>query len=208
MTAAIPKKPRRTDFTAVAKILHWLMAALILGQLCLGMVMTENTFNILDGHQKSVAVQWHKSIGMTILVLALVRLAWRFMNMPPAFPAYIPRWERKVATITELLIYVLMIAMPLVGWMIISTLPHPSTFFGLFPIPNLPGLSDLPAKKEIREVFAGAHAVLAMAIVGLMMMHIGAALKHHFIDRDGILFRMTPRFLGRFLRIIRFEFKG
>ena len=107
------------------------------------------------------------------------------------------------AHVTHIILYVLLIAMPLVGWAIISTFPHNALFFGLFPIPNLPVLSELPNKKDLREVFENVHWTLAWVIVGFVVLHAGAALKHHFIERDDVLLRMTPRYLARILRFIR-----
>ena len=138
-----------------------------------------------------------------VKLLALIRLGWRLMNPPPPFPPYLPAWEKTVATNTERLLYAVFIGMPAVGWMIISTMPHPASYFGLFPIPNLPILPDLPNRKEVREVLIDAHAVLASLMLGLVLMHIGAALKHHFLDRDDIMFRMTPRGLRPFLELVR-----
>jgi cytochrome b561 len=87
--------------------------------------------------------------------------------------------------------------------MMISTMPHNALFFGLFPIPNLPVLPDLPHKKDIRGILKNIHWTLAWILVGFVALHAGAALKHHFLERDDVLLRMTPRFLGRFLGHIR-----
>lgn len=190
-----------TQYNAVAKTFHWLMATLIVCMLLLGVIMT--TGDILDGHGKSVALRIHESVGMIVLGLGLLRLTWRFLNPPPPLPSSIPRWERVAAHVGHAVLYVLLIAMPLVGWTIISTMPHNALFFGLFPIPNLPVLPDLPNKKDIRAIFENIHWTLAWVIVAFVTLHAGAALKHHFIERDDILLRMTPRYLGRFLRYIR-----
>lgn len=188
-------------YNTVAKMLHWLMALLIVGMLVLGLVMT--TGNVLDGPGKAVALQMHKSFGMIVLILSLFRLAWRWLKPPPPFPAQMPRWEKLAAHITHVILYVLMLVMPLVGWMMISTFPHNSLFFGLFPIPNVPFLHDLPNKKDIREVLENIHWSLAWVIVTFVALHAGAALKHHFIERNDILLRMAPRLFGRILRYIR-----
>src|ERR1700722_16885883 len=136
------------QYNAVAKTFHWLMATLIACMLLLGVVMTAG--DILDGHGKSVAMHIHESLGMIVLGLGLLRLIWRFTHRPPPFPP-MPRWERMAAFATHAILYVLLIATPLVGWMIISTMPHNALFFGLFPIPNIPVLHELPNKKAVRE---------------------------------------------------------
>jgi len=188
-------------YNAVAKTLHWLMALLIVGMLVLGLVMT--TGNVLDGPGKSVALQMHKSFGMIVLVLGLFRLAWRWLKPPPPFPTHMPRWEKFAAHVTHVILYVLILVMPLVGWMMISTFPHNSSFFGLFPIPNVPFLHDLPNKKDIREILENIHWSLAWVIVAFIALHAGAALKHHFIERDDILLGMTPKYLARILLCLR-----
>jgi cytochrome b561 len=190
-----------TQYNAIAKTFHWLMAFLIACMLLLGWIMTADT--LLDGHGKSVAMHVHESLGMIVLGLGLLRLMWRLITPHPPFPASMPRWERMAAAATHALLYVLLLAMPLVGWMIISTLPHNVLFFGLFPIPNLPVLPELPNKKDIRGILENIHGTLAWVIVAFVALHAGAALKHHFIERDDVLLRMTPRFLGRFLRDMR-----
>jgi len=190
-----------SHYNAVAKTFHWSMATLIACMLLLGVLMT--TGDILDGHGKSVALRVHESVGMIILGLGLLRLMWRFFNPPPSLPSSMPRWERVAALGGHAVLYILLIAMPLVGWTIISTFPHNALFFGLFPIPNLPILHDLPNKKDIREIFENIHWTLAWVIVACVVLHAGAALKHHFIERDDILLRMTPRYLERFLRYMR-----
>jgi cytochrome b561 len=190
-----------TQYNTVAKTFHWLMASLIACMLLLGWIMTAD--DILDGRGKSVALRVHESVGMIILGLGLLRLMWRFTNPPPSLPSAMPRWERVAAHAGHTVLYALLIAMPLVGWTIISTMPHNAPFFDLFPIPNLPVLPDLPNKKDLREIFENIHWTLAWVIVVFVALHAGASLKHHFIGRDDILLRMAPRFLGRFLRYIR-----
>jgi len=189
------------NYTAIAKTLHWLMATLIVCMLVLGWIMTAD--DILDGHGKSVALQVHESIGMIVLTLGVLRLTWRWMTPPPPLPAFMPGWERIAAHLSHVVLYVLMLAMPLVGWMMISTMPHNALFFGLFPIPNLPFLHDLPNKKDVREILQNIHWFLAWVIVAFVVLHAGAALKHHFIERDDILLRMAPQYLGRVLRYLR-----
>ncbi len=189
------------EYNGTAKILHWLIALVLVVMLVLGWLMTAG--DILDGHGKSVAMQAHISIGMIVLTLGLLRLVWRLLNPPPQLPAFMPRWEKVAAQAVHWILYSLILIMPLVGWMIISTMSHNALFFGLFPIPNLPVLHDLPNKKDIREVLENIHWLLAWVIVAFVGLHAGAAMKHHFIERDDILLRMTPRLFGRILHRLR-----
>jgi len=188
-------------YNTTAKILHWLMAGLIICMLVSGWIMTAE--NILDGHEKSIVLQVHKSVGMVVLTLGLLQLAWRLLNPSPPFPKHMALWEKILARMTHVILYGLTLIMPLVGWMIISTLPHNFLFFGLFPIPNLPVLHDLPNKKDIREVLENIHGTLAWVVIAFITFHAGAAMKHHFINRDDILLRMSPQFFGRILRYLR-----
>ena len=189
----MPEDRNATEFDGVAKTLHWLMATLLIAQLLLGWLMTEQSVEILDGGAKRLALHWHEALGLTLLCLALARLGWRLTHPPPPLPSYLPGWERRVAIAAEWALYAVFIGLPVVGWMIISTMAHPASFLGLFPIPNLPLLHDLPDRKDWREVLVGMHFALAIALVALVLAHAGAALKHHLIDRDDLLFRIAPR---------------
>jgi cytochrome b561 len=180
-------------YNAVAMTLHWLMAAMILFMLGLGLFMTSldetdpRTFPLF---------QLHKSIGLTILMLAVARLAWRLAKPVPALPATVRSWERGGSRIVHALLYVLMFAIPLMGWATVSAaaLAVPTVWFGLFEWPHIPFLADLPrAQKRVLDgQLATAHAVLALSMLVLVVLHAAAALKHHFKDRDDVLKRMLP----------------
>jgi len=173
--------------------LHWVLAAAILFMLWLGLTMTSldetdpRTFPLF---------QLHKSIGLTILTLSVARLAWRLANPVPPLSATMPRWERVSARAVHVLFYVLMIAIPLLGWATVSSaaLAVPTTWFGLFEWPHMPFLADLPRaeKRMIERPLAGVHGALALSMLALALLHAAAALKHHFRDRDDVLKRMLP----------------
>ena len=183
----------RERYGAVAMTLHWLLAAAILFMLWLGITMTgleetdPRTFQLF---------QIHKSIGLTILVLSVARLLWRLANPVPAPPANSPRWERAAARAVHVLFYVLIIAVPLLGWATVSSAPLavPTVWFGLFEWPHISFLADLPRveKRVIEEPLAVTHSVLAFSMLVLAGLHAAAALKHHFRDRDDVLKRMLP----------------
>lgn len=180
-------------YTIVAVILHWTMAVLLTMQIFGGWTMTDEATPRAQAFQM---FQLHKSFGFTILALSFVRLAWRIMNPPPPAPTDMPGWQKVVAELTHFGFYVLMIGIPLSGWIMISTAPYTVTtlWFGLFEIPKVAALAglDAAAKKIWNEAAGSAHSALVWGTIGLWALHVGAALKHHIIDRDDVLTRMIP----------------
>jgi len=129
---------------------------------------------------------YHKWAGVTILALSALRLLWRLSHRPPAdLPA--PRWQQQAAHATHLALYALFFAVPLVGWAYSSAAGFPIVWFGVLPLPDF-----VPKDKALADLIKPWHGALAWAMAALVLMHIGAALKHHFIDRDGLLSRMRP----------------
>lgn len=185
-------------YNAVAKFFHWLIALAIIGMLALGWTMADD--ELVKGPLRFSLFQWHKSIGITILLLSLLRLGWRLMNPPPAFPATMPSWERWAAHGTHFLFYALMIGLPLTGWLLVSASPYKTELFGLVALPNLPFIADMPDKKAFGEIAEDCHGALASITLGLLLLHIAAAWKHHLFERDDVLLRMAPRFVHGLLR--------
>jgi cytochrome b561/polyisoprenoid-binding protein YceI len=190
-------------YSAVAIVLHWAIAFAILFMIPLGLWMHEQAEDGVITDSVFRAFQLHKSVGLTVLVLSLVRLAWRLMNPPPPMPEHMPAWERFIARATHWAFYALMLGLPLTGWLYVSTgwsihddqpLVVNTVWFGLIQVPHLFGLNN--ADPDLRETVAdlafNAHALLAWAAVGLAVLHMAAALKHHFFDRDEILAHMVP----------------
>jgi cytochrome b561 len=183
-----------TRYGNVAMTFHWIIAALVLTNLCLGFYFA----NVMGHDDPSffTIIQLHKSIGLTVLTLSVLRLGWRLINPIPPLPADFSPAMRILARGTHFLFYFLIIGVPLLGWMMISTSPRgtPTPYFGLFNWPHLPFLSTLPRedKRTYVELFATAHAVLAYTMAGLVVLHVSAALWHHFSRRDEVLKRMTP----------------
>ena len=171
-------------YTRVAVALHWIIAVIIVAQLIGGVVMHKlpNTVS-----WKIDAYQMHKSFGLIVLALALVRLGWRMTHKAPPLPDGTKGWERMLARGTHVAFYVLMIGVPLAGWWMISGSPYPSTFLFLFPIPDLPGAGLLS-----HDAWEETHEIMAKLVIGLLVLHVAAALKHHYWDRDGVLARMVP----------------
>jgi cytochrome b561 len=190
-------------YTAVAIVLHWAIAAAIAGMISLGWWMGEALEDKATQAQAIAAFQLHKSIGLTILALSVFRLVWRLMNPAPPLPGAMKPWERTVATATHWAFYAVIVVMPLTGWLYVSTawsehdhrpLDVPTLYFGLFQVPHLFGLSHMAegARAALAELFENFHSKLAWGAIGLTVLHVGAALKHHFLDRDDVLARMVP----------------
>lgn len=190
-----------TSYNSVAKLLHWSIALAIVGMLALGWVMGD----LPNGAQKFALFQLHKSIGITILLLSLFRLVWRLLHKAPALPEPMPAWEKTAAKATHVLFYVLMLGMPLSGWVIVSAsaLNIPTMLYGLVPWPHLPIIPTLPNKRDIGHLAGGAHGFMAYGMAALIALHVGAALKHHFISRDDVVLRMVPSCIGSLLDRLR-----
>jgi cytochrome b561 len=180
-------------YSPVAIALHWLIAVAVIFNLCLG----EYFGDLPRGDPNLFAlVQFHKSVGLTVLVLSLARLAWRLINPVPPLPASMHPAMRVLARATHVLLYVLIIAIPLSGWAMVSASPLglPTMYFGLFQWPHIPLLAHLPRAQKIplRHDLMAVHATLATAAIALIAIHIAGALYHQFVRRDDVLGRMLP----------------
>jgi cytochrome b561 len=176
-------------YSGVAIALHWLIAAAIVAQIGLGLWMVDAIKEPASRMTAFQAYQWHKSLGLTILLLSLARLAWRLAHPPPALPDTVTRFERIAARSVHWLLYVLTIGIPLIGWAMVSASPLqiPTLIFGWFQWPHLPWFST-----AAEAGFKFAHRAAAYLMIALFALHIAAALKHHFVNRDGVLRRMLP----------------
>lgn len=180
-------------YGAVAMTFHWVMAAAIIFNIWFG----KHVHGMADDDPNHFEyVQIHKSIGITILLLALARLVWRLINPPPPLPAGTPTWQVWASRLSHWTLYGLIIAIPLAGWALVSASPLglPTFWFGQFEWPHLPFLSDLPRseKSALRPIFFQTHSILATVLIYVLAVHVLAALKHHFWDRDAVLKRMLP----------------
>lgn len=176
--------PHNTQsYTRTAKALHWLIALLIIGMLCLGLYMDALPFNAL----KFQLIQTHKSIGITILLLVVVRLLWRFTNPAPMLPAHMPLWQKATAHITHLALYVLMFAMPISGYVMSDAAGYHPSWFGV----SVPIVS--PINPALSKILAEFHQYAAYTLIALLLAHVGAALYHHVIVKDNTLRRMLPQ---------------
>jgi cytochrome b561 len=161
---------------------HWLIALLIVAAFPLGHYMHDLPLS----PDKLRLYSYHKWIGMTVLMLVVPRLLWRLTHAAPA-PLPAPEWQLKLAGITHVLLYVLMFAVPLTGWLMTSAKGFPVVYFGVLPFPDL-----IPKNPDLGEVLEEVHGALNWLLAGLVGLHVAGALKHHLIERDGTLARMLP----------------
>jgi cytochrome b561 len=170
-------------YTRTAIALHWLIALCVAGLLAAGFYMT----GLKISPVKLQIYMLHKSLGLSVLALMLVRIVWRLTHTPPALPTFVPRWQRTVSAITHALLYVLLLAMPISGWLMNSASGFPTKLFSVLPLPQL-----IARDADTFVRWQTVHAYLAYCLLALVALHIIAALKHALIDRDGILRRMWP----------------
>lgn len=174
------------DWGALAKAFHWLIALAIIVNIPLGLWADSLSLSTT----KVEAFYWHKSIGLTILWLAVLRLLWRFTNPTPRLPEHMPRWERTLAHGSHFLLYVAMIAMPISGWVVNSAANFPLDLYGFIPVPDLvPGTMN---EEAIEDIAGAVHYWLFILICALLAAHVAGAVKHHLIERDDVLRRMLP----------------
>jgi cytochrome b561 len=179
----MPNQSSPTRYSAVAQGFHWLIAALIVVQFTLGWTAE----NLPIGARKLARLDWHKSFGMTILMLAVLRLLWRLFNRPPELPAGMSGIEKQLARSTHVLFYVLLFVMPLTGWLMSSAKNFSVSWFHQFTWPNLVGPNE-----RAFDMLRTTHDTLSWLLFALALLHILAALKHHFWHKDDVLKRMLP----------------
>lgn len=173
--------PERYTRTAIA--LHWLIAFLILATVPLGVYMSDLPLS----PDKLKFYSWHKWIGITMLILAILRLLWRASHLPPRLSNLTPRWQGLARHAVHLLLYFLLFAVPLSGWIMSSAKGFQTVWFGVLPLPDLVGKD-----KALGQLLTTLHQGLNLVLVALVAVHVAAAIKHHFIDRDATLQRILP----------------
>jgi cytochrome b561 len=169
-------------YTPIAIALHWLLGLAIVVSFCVGLYMHE----LPVSPTRLKLYNWHKWAGICILALSAARLLWRLTHQPPA-DVPMPAWQAKASHAVHGLLYVLFFAVPLAGWAYSSAAGFPVVLFGVLPLPDF-----VSPNKELAEAIKPLHAILAFALAGLVIAHVAAALKHQFVDRDGLLDRMRP----------------
>ncbi len=171
----------RSRYSAVAIALHWVIGIAIIGNLIGGL-----THDAFPKDQRAIIMGLHKSMGLTILMLTLVRIGWRLANPPPPLPVHMTGGERVLARSTHMGFYALMLAMPMTGWALSSAGPRPLLWFGLFDWPKL------PVDAAMRGTFGETHEILGWLMIAMIALHVAAVIKHMWFDRDDLLARMLP----------------
>lgn len=172
-----------TRYTNTAVALHWLMALLIFAAFPLGLYMGDLPLS----PTKLKLFSYHKWLGVTIFLLVLMRLAWRATHPAPPLPATMTAWERFAAQAGHYLLYLLIFAIPLTGWLMSSAKGVQTVYLGVLPLSDILGRD-----KALGHLLEKIHEMLNMAMLALVFLHVAAALRHHFVERDGILARMLP----------------
>ncbi|MFN4266908.1 MAG: cytochrome b [Aquabacterium sp.] len=172
-------------YTSMAIVLHWALALAILSAFSVGVYLDDQPFS----PAKLKLINWHKWAGVAILFLSVLRLVWRITHRPPVLPGRIqqlmPRWQHLAHHGTHHLMYLLFLAVPLLGWAYSSAKGFPIVWFGVLPLPDW-----VAPNPDLAEVLKEAHGLAAFALIGLVVLHVGAVIKHQFIDKDGLLDRM------------------
>ena len=192
-------KQPRDRFTTIAIILHWAIAALLLYNIWLGWQYGD----LKPGLKQFQILQLHKSVGITVMVLSVLRLLWRLANPPPPLPLHMPAWEKFAAVATHWAFYAIMLGLPITGWIMVSASPtNLPTFLysnlGLkltFPHLGFVHALEPVARKAAEDASTTVHHLLVKLTYVLFVLHVAAALKHHFVNRDAVLWHMIP--LGR-----------
>lgn len=170
-------------YTRTAISLHWLIAILVFVTFPVGVIMHDMAFS----PDKLRMLSYHKWLGVTVFILMVVRVAWRAGHRPGPLVASLPHWQQWAAKAVHVLLYVLLLAIPLSGWLMSSAKGFQTVYLGVLPLPDLVGKD-----KALGELLGELHEVLNIAMLVLVGVHVLAALKHQFVDRDGTLSRMLP----------------
>lgn len=181
MSASLANTTSR--YGLIAQFLHW---SVVIG-IILQYIWAWRIDNADSIREQFNLVTMHKSIGMTVLGLVLLRLLWRAFNKPPPYPSSMRTWEINAANFTHALLYLLILLMPLTGWMYTSAAGYGAEFFGLINIPDF-----VPTSERLEEFMHEAHEMIAYAIPVVVAVHVLAALRHHFVFKDDVLKRMIP----------------
>jgi cytochrome b561 len=170
-------------YTRIAIALHWLLALLIVGSLGVGWYMADMPMSV----QRLKLFNWHKWAGVTILFLSAARLLWRLWHPAPALPSSMPAWQRSASHLSHGALYVLFFVVPLLGWAYSSAAGFPIVWFGVLPLPDW-----VPRSRELSEMLKPWHGWAAYTLAAVVTVHIAAAFKHHWVDKDQVMARMLP----------------
>ena len=168
-------------YPTLSIILHWLIALGIFVCFPLGLYMADLKLS----PTKLQLISYHKWLGVTIFALLVIRVLWRVTHTVPTLPNQMPKWQIAASHLTHVALYLLMMAIPVSGWLMSSAKGFTTVYFGIFPLPDL-----LEKNKEIADLLESTHALLNYVLLAFVVLHIAGALKHHFIDKDNLINRM------------------
>lgn len=174
----------KKKFGAISKFFHWSVSILIISMLTLGFIMTRMDRSAFKFQLYSI----HKSLGLSLLILIVLRLIWRLFNKPPAYPNSIPNWEQNLARLGHWIIYMIILAIPLSGWLMSTASGYLANFWGW----GKWAMPWIETNKALAQTANYYHTRLAYVIIGLLILHILMALKHHCLAKNNILRRMLP----------------
>ncbi len=182
MTERQPRpSQRQPQFPAISRLLHWLMALMVLSMLFIGIGMAAT-----ESPRYHVLISIHRPLGISVLAVVIIRIVNRLLNPPPPLPAGLPGWQRVAAEGSHYLLYALMLILPLVGWCMLSAMPYPVVFAGSWHLPAI-----LPPNPTVYAWLRQTHTVLALLLFLTFLVHFGAALLHGLVLRDGVLQSMA-----------------
>lgn len=175
-------KNTSTSYGSISKILHWLMGIAVICMLILGLFLT----SIKDEHIADIAFTVHKSIGLTLLLLIVIRTAWRFSNITPSSSTHVKNWQQKAEKFTHFLMYIALFVMPLSGWAMATASGYLPSFFGYgeFAMPFI------PKSKTLADALSWVHTVAGYTLIALVSIHILATVQHYVVHKENILKRM------------------
>jgi cytochrome b561 len=184
--AMTPIENTEDRYGAIAILLHWSMALLVIGLAALGLYMVTLPDAGFDT-KKVMLVLYHKEFGLVVVALLAARLAWRVTHILPKLVAHLPDWQKVAARFVHLSFYALLLASPMSGWLMSSADGIPVSCFGLFMLPDL-----APRDDQLFQQLVGLHKWLAYLLIFFILIHAGAALRHHFVFKDDTLRKMLP----------------
>ena len=179
----MPIRNTTSRWGSIAQLLHWVIVALIITQF----VLANMSEDLPLGMAKLAVLARHKSVGITILALAILRLLWRLMNPTPELPNTLRSWERVAAKVTHFGLYALLFAMPITGWIMSSARNFPVSWFSLVQLPDF-----VAPNRPLYDAMHQTHAILSWVLIAAAVLHVAAALKHHIVLKDDVLRRMLP----------------
>jgi cytochrome b561 len=190
----IPHHLNSPRYGTIAQLFHWATSLLVGLQLTLGLLAA----NMRPGPAQHAILMQHTTVGMAVLLLTIGRLAWRFTHAPPPLPLSVDKLERRMASAAHVALYGLLLVQPITGWLLSSAAKHTLSVFGVISLPNF-----LRLHPTLLEQLRSLHGLFALALAGIALLHVAAALRHHLWLKDGVLIRMLPRRSGGAAAVIR-----